>query len=73
MEKNTWDNLPDIILPEDAAAYLRVGRNTMYNLLRSGEIPSLRLGHQYRIPKKYLQEYLDRKWYNTNMGDSPDQ
>ncbi|MCD8250178.1 MAG: helix-turn-helix domain-containing protein [Lachnospiraceae bacterium] len=37
---------------------LGVGRNTVYKLLKSGEIRSIRVGNQYRIPKEYLLQYL---------------
>ena len=39
----------DMLTPEQAREILQVGRNTMYKLLRSGEIKSELVGSQYRI------------------------
>lgn len=61
------NELPDIMQVEDVMAFLQIGRSTMYQLLRSGEFPSIRIGRKYRIPKKYLLSYLDQGCYNSGM------
>ena len=43
---------------DEAAAYCRVSINTMQQLLRTGEIPARRVGRQWRILKRDLDEYL---------------
>ena len=48
----------DILMPEDLQNILHVGRNTIYNYLSKGIIKSIRIGNKYRIPKKYLIDYL---------------
>lgn len=52
------ENLPDVLTPEMLMDILKIGRNSTYNLLRSGAIRSIRIGKQYRIPKDALIEYL---------------
>ena len=37
---------------------LGIGRNTAYELVRSGKIRSIRIGRQLRIPKDALAAYL---------------
>lgn len=59
---------PDVMTPEEVQFYLSIGRNTIYALLKSGELPSIRIGKQYRIPKCYLQRYLD-PCYNQERTD----
>ena len=49
-----FDDLPDLCTPEQAQAFLQVGRNTIYDLLKSGVLPSLRFGRLIRIPKQAL-------------------
>ena len=44
---------------EQLCAMLKIGRNTAYELLRSGKIKAVRIGRQYRIPKKWVIEYLN--------------
>jgi len=39
----TLDELPDLVTPEEGRAVLRLSKNTMYKLLRTGAIPSERL------------------------------
>lgn len=73
MRKNMrLDVLPDVMQVEDVMAFLHIGRNTMYQLLKTGEFPALKIERQYRIPKKYLLSYLNQGCYNAVMEGSPD-
>jgi len=54
----------DVLRPEDVQRILRVGRNTVYKYLSAGEIRSIRIGNQYRIPKRYLIDFMF-----TNKGE----
>ena len=38
---------------------LGIGRNTAYELVRSGRLRSIRVGRQVRIPKNALIEFLN--------------
>lgn len=40
---------------------LDIGRNTAYELVRSGQIRSIRVGRQIQIPKKALLEFLSKE------------
>lgn len=48
----------DILLPEDLQMILHTGRNTIYKYLAEGKIKSLRVGGKYKIPKRYLLEFI---------------
>lgn len=48
------DNLPLFLTVEQTAAVLGIGRNTIYDMVRSGRIKSVRLGRKIRIPKSAL-------------------
>lgn len=52
------EDLPLVLRVEDLIPILRVGRNTAYELIRCGQIRSIRVGKQLRIPKEALIEYL---------------
>lgn len=43
---------------EDLMPILGIGRNTAYELIRSGQIRSVRIGRQIRIPREALLEFL---------------
>ena len=51
-----FDDLPDLLTPEDARAFLQVSRNQIYHLLKTQAIRSLRFGRLIRIPKAALCE-----------------
>lgn len=50
------DDLPELVTPEEARAVLRVSRNSMYELLKTGAVPSLKFGRLIRIRKSVLLE-----------------
>lgn len=50
--------LPLVLKVEDLMPILSIGRNMAYELVRSGQIYSVRVGRSYRIPVDALEEYL---------------
>ena len=52
------DDLPLMLRVEDLMVLLDVGRNTAYELLRCGQLRSVRIGKQLRVPKQAVIEYL---------------
>jgi excisionase family DNA binding protein len=46
-----FDELPDLLTPDEFRAYTGIGRSTMYDLLRREEVPHVRFGRCIRIPK----------------------
>ena len=57
----SYDELPLTLRVEDLMPILGIGRNTAYELVRSGKIRSTRIGRQLRIPKDALQDYLAQR------------
>lgn len=54
----SFDDLSLTLRVEDLMPILGIGRNTAYELVRSGKIRSIRIGRQLRIPKDALVAYL---------------
>ena len=50
--------LPVTLQVEDLMPILGIGRNTAYELIRSGQIRSIRIGRQIRIPRDALLDFL---------------
>lgn len=48
----------DVVTVEDVMEMLHLGRVTVYSLLKSGRIHTLRVGKKYVIPKKSVIDYL---------------
>ncbi len=61
MENSFHDlhDLPMTLRVEELMPILDIGRNTAYELIRSGQIRSVRIGRQIRIPREALLEFLD--------------
>ena len=52
------DDLPLVLTISDLSKILDVGKNTAYDLVRSGAIKSVRVGRQIRVPKSAFLEFL---------------
>ena len=61
---NELNDLPLTIRVVDLMPILRIGRNTAYELVRSGKIKSIKVGHQLRIPRRALAEFMN--WQEIN-------
>jgi len=59
-EYRSFDDLPLTLRVEDLMPILGIGRNTAYELVRSGQIRSIRIGRKIRIPKAAVLEFLNR-------------
>lgn len=55
---HSFDELPLTLRVEDLMPILGIGRNTAYELVRSKQIYSVKIGRQLRIPKQALIDYL---------------
>ena len=55
---NMLNNYNDILTVRELCEILLIGKNTAYKLLKSGEIKYVKIGHVYKIPKKYVKEYI---------------
>ena len=73
MKKERYlESYPDVLTPEEAMKVLCIGRNNIYKLLQSGSLKSLKIGKQYRIPKKSVQAFIDPCYNIDKDSDCPD-
>ncbi|WNV77612.1 helix-turn-helix domain-containing protein [Geodermatophilus sp. DSM 44513] len=49
---------PLLLTPEEAAEVLRVGRTTIYALMKAGGLRSVHIGRSCRIPRAELERYV---------------
>jgi excisionase family DNA binding protein len=54
---------PILITIDEAAQYLRFHPSTVYRLARRGELPAVKVGKQWRLDRKVLEN-----WLRANIG-----
>ncbi len=52
-------NLPRLLSIEGVCQYLQMGKTTVYELIRSGDIPHMRVRSRIRVSADDLKEYLE--------------
>lgn len=56
---NFLTEYPSILNPKQVKTILNIGTNAVYNLLHSGELKSIKVNNQYKIPKLFLINFLN--------------
>lgn len=49
---------PLLLTPEEAARVLRVGRTTVYALMKAGQLRPVHIGRSCRLPRAELERYV---------------
>ncbi len=52
--QTSFENLPELLTPAEARAFLGFSRSTMYQLIRKGEISARRIGRKIFVCKATL-------------------
>jgi excisionase family DNA binding protein len=50
-----------LVSVEEAARILSLGRNKMFDLVREGDIESLKVGRRRLIPREALSDFVERQ------------
>lgn len=60
--QTTLDRLPSMLTVDEASAFLRVNRKTVYEAVKNGSLPgAVRLGSTIRISKSALLAWMARQ------------
>ena len=51
---------PLLLTPEEAATVLRLGRTTVYALMKAGELRAVHIGRSCRLSRAELERYVRR-------------
>ena len=60
-----FDNYKDVVDIKDLCKMLGIGKNAAYILLKDNRIKSFKIGKKYKIPKKYIIDYIIK---NSQVG-----
>lgn len=53
-----FEKIPDIMTFKECQKLLKVGKNTLLNLIHNGEIDAFRIGNRWKITKESIIEYV---------------
>lgn len=56
------EHAPDIMTFKECQNVLKVGKNTLLNLIHDGSIEAFRIGNRWKIPKDAVIEYICHKY-----------
>lgn len=51
----------EIFTLEEVAAYLKVGKRTIYRLAAAKKIPAFKVGGAWRFPRKEIDQWIKRQ------------
>lgn len=55
----------EFLTVEDVQKILKIGKNQAYDLFKSADFPSFKVGKQHRIPKDEFKKWCEKKSYNS--------
>jgi excisionase family DNA binding protein len=55
--KTVPDSSPPVLTVDELSAYLRIHRNTLYRLIKAGQIPCFRVGFDYRFNREAIDAW----------------
>lgn len=61
MENNESNKGKEILKVEDLMEILRIGRNTAYNLMRSEDFPSKKIGRLWVVSRESFKDWLNNQ------------
>lgn len=56
-----FETYPDVVSIEEIQQMLRIGKNAVYELLKTQKLKSIKVGKRYIVPKKYVIDFLLEK------------
>jgi len=62
--ENMLNGYGTILEPKEVKQILGIGRNSVYRLLKENKIKNFKIGTNYKIPKKALEEYIESQINN---------
>lgn len=56
-----FENVPDIMTFKECQHTLKIGKNSLLDLIHNGEIEAFKIGNRWKIPKIAVIEYVKYK------------
>ncbi len=55
-----FDNYKDVLTVDETCTALKIGKNSLYKLLKIGAIKYIKVGRKYLIPKVCLIDFINK-------------
>ena len=55
-----FETIPDILTFRECQSVLKVGKNTLLDMIHEKQIDAFRIGNRWKIPKDEIIEYIHR-------------
>lgn len=65
INNNEKIKFPRIMTVQEVASYLRISRFSVYNLVKRGELPAMRVLNKLRFDPKSIEQYLSKQRINV--------
>ena len=59
----------EILTAKEVAEYLKINERTIYKLAKNGQIPTIKIAHQWRFRKSMLDSWLDLQMCHPGNGN----
>ena len=53
-----YENIPEIMTLRECQELLKIGKNTMLELIHNGELSAFRIGNRWKITKESVLEFI---------------
>ena len=53
-----YERIPEIMTLQECCMLLKVGKNTMLDMLHDGRIQGFKIGNRWKIPKESVVEFI---------------
>ncbi len=54
------ETINDILTVKDVCKVMKMGKNTVYSILKNGKLKSIRIGKKYYVPKLFLNDFINK-------------
>ena len=65
------DDTGEILTLDEVAAYLKVGKRTVYRLAATKKIPAFKVGGTWRFQRQEIDQWIKRQTTEARGGDVP--
>ena len=62
-----FEQYDDILTLDEVCEALHIGKNTAYELLKSGQLKSFKCGKCYKVPRKCVEDFVIGRCGRGNM------